>query len=621
MNMQFQPQAEQFVNCSSVLVPLLGLEDTPIEAKHGGKGLHICKSVQGWQIEAEDKTAFCRALSLVKQFEQKEEGFCYEESSKLNTLGVMLDCSRNAVPTVKATKELLVQLALMGYNTVQMYTEDTFEIEGRKYFGYLRGAYTQKELQEIDQFAYDLGIEMVPCIQTLAHLLHALKWQEMADVWDIDDILLCGEEKTYQLIDQMFSAMSTAFRSRKINIGMDEAHSLGLGKYLDKHGYHNRFDIMMGHLTRVVEIARKYGYQPMMWSDMFFRLANEGEYYATGKPIDPAIIAKVPEDVSLVYWDYYSEQESIYQAMMKSHKEFGKKIVFAGGAWKWVGFTPQNSFSMKIADLAAKACFDNEIEDVLVTCWGDNGAEASMFSVLPALSYWAELCWATCDEAWRKERFSLCCGCSYEDFMLLDEVGFTPNNPAPGIMGANPTKYLLYQDLLMGMADAIHPDQSYTDHFARCADLLEKAAEKQTSWKVLLTSHATMCRVLELKAAMGNQIRSAYHTKDTAALQEIVAQIPELVERLEQFQQAYHAQWLAENKAFGLENFDIRTGALRQRILTAKERLEQYVAGNIDKIEELEAEILPFRPRNCPPEPLSSVHWDRIVAPGAMVWV
>ena len=130
-----------------------------------------------------------------------------------------------------------------------------------------------------------------------------------------------------------------------------------------------------------------------------------------------------------------------------------------------------------------------------------------------------------------------------------------------------------------------------------------------------------MCRVLELKAAMGNRIRTAYHAKDTAALQEIVAQIPELVERLEQFQQAYHAQWLAENKAFGLENFDIRTGALHQRILTAKERLEQYVAGNIDKIEELEAEILPFRPRNCPPEPLSSVHWDRIVAPGAMVWV
>ena len=27
------------------------------------------------------------------------------------------------------------------------------------------------------------------------------------------------------------------------------------------------------------DIAEKYGFKPMMWSDMFFRIAGKGEYY------------------------------------------------------------------------------------------------------------------------------------------------------------------------------------------------------------------------------------------------------------------------------------------------------------------------------------------------------
>lgn len=48
----------------------------------------------------------------------------------------------------------------------QLYTEDTYEIEGEPFFGYLRGPYTHQELNEIDQYAFDLGIEAVPCSQS-----------------------------------------------------------------------------------------------------------------------------------------------------------------------------------------------------------------------------------------------------------------------------------------------------------------------------------------------------------------------------------------------------------------------------------------------------------------------
>ena len=72
--------------------------------------------------------------------------------------GVMLDCSRNAVRTVDTLKAFIDNLALMGYNQLQLYTEDTYEIDGEPYFGYQRGRYTREEIKEIDAYArgYDI---------------------------------------------------------------------------------------------------------------------------------------------------------------------------------------------------------------------------------------------------------------------------------------------------------------------------------------------------------------------------------------------------------------------------------------------------------------------------------
>ena len=85
-------------------------------------------------------------------------------------LGVMLDCSRGAVYTVEALKKYIDVLAKMGYNSLQLYTEDTYEIKEEPYFGYMRGRYSADELRQLDSYAASKGIELIPCIQTLAHL-------------------------------------------------------------------------------------------------------------------------------------------------------------------------------------------------------------------------------------------------------------------------------------------------------------------------------------------------------------------------------------------------------------------------------------------------------------------
>ena len=70
-----------------------------------------------------------------------------------------------------------------------------------------------EELKEIDRYAASVGIELIPCIQTLAHLNSIFRWGEYKKIQDIDDILLMEDERTETLIENMFATLSEAISS------------------------------------------------------------------------------------------------------------------------------------------------------------------------------------------------------------------------------------------------------------------------------------------------------------------------------------------------------------------------------------------------------------------------
>ncbi len=252
-------------------------------------------------------------------------------AKKYERLGVMIDMSRNAVMNVKALKEYLVLLRKMGYNSVMLYTEDTYEVEGEPFFGYMRGRYSVAEMQDLDEFANNIGVELIPCIQTLAHLNQALRWGTIPV--DCNDIMLCDDERVYNLIDKMFSTLKKCFKSPYIHIGMDEAHMVGRGKYMDLHGYEDTFSILKRHLEKVCELAKKYDFVPLIWSDMFFRPWNDGVYCMMKgrREMPKGFKDAINPDVIPVYWDYYSDSEEHYTDMFYNHTDFKQKPRFAGG--------------------------------------------------------------------------------------------------------------------------------------------------------------------------------------------------------------------------------------------------------------------------------------------------
>ena len=237
----------------------------------------------------------------------------------------------------------------------------------------------------MDAFATSLGMTMIPCIQTLAHLNAIFRWGKFPK--DCDDILLVDHDRTYELIDRMFATLSECFASRKIHIGMDEAAMVGRGKHLNLHGYEQTNTIMKHHLAKVCEIAEKYGYEVMMWSDMFFRPWNDGKYFIPKCQLPGEIMDTLPPSVIPVYWDYYRTDEQDYSDIIENHKQLSDKTWFAGGIWSWRGVIPHNRFSIQSMIPALDACKKHRIRNVIMTMWGDDGGECSHFSQLPALFY------------------------------------------------------------------------------------------------------------------------------------------------------------------------------------------------------------------------------------------
>ena len=503
--------------------------------------------------------------------------------------GVMLDMSRNAVMKPSEVKKFAQILKSFGYNMIQLYTEDTYEVDNEPYFGYMRGRYTKDELADIVGYCESIGVEVIPCIQTLAHLNQLFRNGDYEKIRDTNDILLVGDAGTYTLIENMFKTIKQVFKSKYIHIGMDEADMIGLGKYLDLHGYRNRFDILSEHLKKVMDIAKQYDLTPLIWSDMFFRLANHGEYYTLEDVITDTVVAKCPEGVGLVYWDYYHVDKSYYDNMIHQHKKFHNPLWFAGGAWSWYGFAPLNKWSINTMKIAMQSCAENDVENVLFTMWGDNGKECSFYSLLPSLFYFRKFYDGITDEEKIKKQFKETTGEDFDSMMALD----LPNCVAPdNNLRSDVSKVMLYNDPLMGIYDSAVNERAPVDYKAHAKTLYEYA--KESKYAYIFESEAALCELLSVKYDLGMRAREAYSKGDEKALNDIVKDFDRASELLEVFYQKFKALWMQENKPFGFEIQDIRIGGLKQRLITAKEKIGAYISGEIDVIEEFEVALLDY---------------------------
>ncbi|HET6409790.1 MAG TPA: family 20 glycosylhydrolase, partial [Chthoniobacteraceae bacterium] len=519
-----------------------------------------------------------------------------EDHAFFERQGIMFDVARNAALSPKAFRKWFSQMFLMGYNHASLYLEDMLTLEGEPYFGYLRGRYTEEELRQIDEDGAAFGIEVTAAIQTLSHLAQVLKWPAYKGIKRNAHTVGIGKAATYQLIEKMVKMVSQSIRSRRIHIGMDEAPQ-------------TRFSEFQEHLKKVNAICQNYGYNSVdIWSDMYFRLNSQTHDYYDKKIVIPKSMAGcVPEGVNLVYWDYNTFDEKFYAEWIGKHQELsgGKLPSMAAGLWTW-----RNSFWYSQRRInstvtpAIAACRQTGVKAVLFTMWRDDGAYCHYESTLGGLAYAADRCFR--NDRWTAETFDTVIGVPHAAILAVSSID---DNLFPTMIA--------WDDPLIGVAHKMfnRVDAKLLDKAASgYAEILKTLAPvAEITEPVDFAFGVAMVRFLYEKIVFQQRLDKAYAEKDRVETGRLANAIPELISVFEGFIDAFRRQWQNAHRPFGLEVMQARFGCQLLRLRDAKMRLEDYAAGRIDTLEELDEEIAFPLPCSVTGEQAHlAINWNRI---------
>ena len=538
----------------------------------------------------------------------------FAADSTFDTLGAMLDVSRGRVLKVDYLKGRFDRMKKMGYNAVMLYTEDVFKLEGEPKWGYMRGGYTLEEMKDLKAHADRIGFKMIPCVETLGHLEQPFRWADFADVKNTSSTILVGEEKAYALIDKIVAFWAQAVGGTRIHLGMDEAWGFAGAKYEKRNGKRPGVDVFLDHLNRVNAICAKHGFtEPIIWSDMFYRLASpRHDYYDPEAKADPALAARIPKNMRLCYWDYYHDRQDYYEGMIDGHRSLGSEPVLAGGIQIWSHFLHDREKTLATMSAFLAAARKKGCKEFFFTLWGDDGGTAIQGVAEEGLFACAELAQGRTAEptADNCARFREITGLDYRSLAKLGEVCRHYADEWPDmILEAS----MLYDDpLYCGNYRnyLVRKPSETTDRRFYCAHYKD-AAWRDDGEKVMADHRrvlaecaelsglpqaaSDLARVLSAKVSYEADLLAAWKAKDLPTLARLArTDLPALISKMKAFMESYRTDWYATSQPFGFERVQKRNAAALARLEEAKRRLDDWLAGKTKTIEELDETLRPF---------------------------
>lgn len=537
------------------------------------------------EISCRPSVRYFRGLSYcLKAFCEGNEEFSIYEEPKLTTHGPMFDVSRNSVLNVATVKKLLNKTALMGLNMFMLYTEDTYEVKEYPYFGHMRGKYSADEIKEIDTYAQNLGIELIPCIQCLSHLGTGLQWGFTSGIKDVYDTLLIGEEKTYEFIDTLLKNVSEMFTSKRIHVGLDEAFFVGCGEYFEKNQKHEqKIKLISYHVNRVYELCKKYGFEPMMWSDM---LLGGGDIENAGEDgVTTETIKGIPNGMQQISWAYTLGTVEKYRDFIKKQEGF-KNLGFCGAVFTYLSYFP--SYKQTKQNLTGiQAAIEAGIKDNIISVW-NNEAACPLVTALYGMQLYAEFDYTgKWPEKNADELFEFICGVSAKDICDLEKA----DDPAGVDAVSNASRFMMFNDPLVGLIDKHIDGVDTRTYYSNLLNEIKKNRNKCSGFFTpVFEFFDTVVYALQLKADFGVRLKKAYDEKNEMQLHTLYDESIELEERIKSLKDVHLRMWMFYNKASGFELYDMYYGAIISRCSSLRYHLDKWFADNSYIIEELNEE-------------------------------
>jgi len=285
--------------------------------------------------------------------------------------GVMLDISRDKVPTLATLLSLVDRLAEWKINHLQLYVEHTFAYRGHEEVWRSASPMTAEEIRRLDQFCKARFIDLVPNQNSFGHMerwLRHPRYLPLAEAPDGADtpwgfrwpgpFSLCPTDpRSLELLGDLYSQLLPNFSSALFNVGCDETFDIGQGRSKDrclKRGVHQ---VYLEFLGRVNDLVRRHGRRMMFWGDIILR--------------QPELIGPLPPDVIALNWGY--EADHPFDAEARRFSQSGVEFYVCPGTSSWCSIAGRTDNMLANQRAAAEAGLAHGARGYLNADWGDYG--------------------------------------------------------------------------------------------------------------------------------------------------------------------------------------------------------------------------------------------------------
>ncbi|MFG0328703.1 MAG: family 20 glycosylhydrolase [Phycisphaerales bacterium] len=310
--------------------------------------------------------------------------------------GVMLDVSRDRVPTMEHLFDTVDRLASFKINHLQLYFEHAFAYASHEAIWADASPFTPAEIRELDAFCRMRGVDLAANQNCFGHLQ---KWlthpdyihlAEITGSWDFNGTPRSGpfslcptDARSIAFVRELLDQLLPCFSSPLVNIGCDETFDVGQGRSRTAVESRGRSAVYFEFVHQVMDLVRDHGRRPMFWADIALR--------------DPGQMERVPEDAIALAWGY--EPDAEFEEWTQVFAKSGREVWVCPGTSSWRSITGRSFERSANLTSAARCGHAGGATGFLVTDWGDCGHDQqwpiSMFGLAEgAATAWAGEKWA-----------------------------------------------------------------------------------------------------------------------------------------------------------------------------------------------------------------------------------
>ena len=317
-----------------------------------------------------------------------------EDSPDFPVRGMMLDVSRDRVPTRACLERLVGHLATFRLNHLELYVEHTFAYADHEAVWRDASPLSPDDIRWLDRLCQEHGIELCANQNTFGHMGRWLAQDAYRDRAEAPDGfetkfgvtlapgVLEPTEDNADFALGLCREMLTAFRSRRINIGCDETFELGKGKSRARVEAEGKGRVYLDHVRRLIDGLQRDGQEVLFWGDI---LRSHPELVGELPADDlialawhyeaPVADPKLPEGLREIVADFGITEELMkgFGGHVEAFADAGRPFWVCPGTSSWntlIGRFPNARENLLDAARVGAA---RGATGYLITDWGDNG--------------------------------------------------------------------------------------------------------------------------------------------------------------------------------------------------------------------------------------------------------